>query len=224
MKITAMIDRNAFSLDAGDTLAFAAKKFAEKKIGAAPVVQQGMLMGVFTTSDLASALMKRGLIGPAKEAADPSKAGSLTVGRHLGQRAFWLAEDAEFLDAVSVLARHNAELIPVVEGKGKMVGVLWAEDVRKGMAEIFAAPAKAGGKQDTGAAETASALESGSRTPVDQILRLVEKKGSATASELARQFSLPVSEVEEYAVSLEKHGLLKIEYDLFGKMKLRRKE
>ncbi|HQT44354.1 MAG TPA: hypothetical protein PLO51_00085, partial [Candidatus Micrarchaeota archaeon] len=59
-------------------------------------------------------------------------------------------------------------------------------------------------------------------TAIDSILQFVQKNGSAKAIELAREFKIPVEEVEEYAESLEKHGLLKIEYSLFGQMTLKK--
>lgn len=223
MKITDMVDRSFFSLDTGDTLAFAAKKFAEKKISEAPVLQQGRLVGVLSTSDIASALISKGLMGRAR-AADPAKAGGMTAGRHLSQRPFYLKDDADVLEAISILARHKADFIPVADGKGMMRGVLWSVDVRKKMAEMLTDVKKGGKEPAISAAEASERDGAGGRTTIDQILRFVERKGSAGASEIAKQFRLPLTEVEEYAVSLEKHGLLQLDYDLLGKMKLRKKE
>ena len=224
MKISAMMDKEFFSLDAADTLGYAAKKFAEKKLSEAPVISQGRLAGMLTTSRIAEALVKTRLVGKPREA-DAVKAGGMSVGKHMFRGAIFLHEDAELVEAISMLSNYNIGSIPVVDKKGAVVGVLWADDLQKAMADMLSGKGSAkGATAQVSASETMESDSGGGKTAVDQILRYVEKKGSATSSELARLFSLPLSEVEEYAISLEKHGLLMLEYDILGKMKLRKKE
>ncbi|MCX6772945.1 MAG: CBS domain-containing protein [Candidatus Micrarchaeota archaeon] len=239
MKISDIIDRTPVIIEAGDTLSSAAKRMAEKKISCAPVVSMGKLLGLITTSDLAAALVKESVIGRPKQA-DTAKARTLPAGKHLSQKAFWLLEDASVFDAIVLLVHHQTDMIPIADKKGKFTGIVWAEDVRKEIAAMLIDSQKGAneGKETKGAKGAAAASASASspapgtgaqdqnegRTAIDKILRYVDKKGSANASEIAKQFSLPISEVEEYAMSLEKHGLLTLDYDILGKMKLRKKD
>ena len=252
MRISDIIDRNVLTIEGGDTLSSAAKRMLEKKVSCAPVVSMGKLMGLLTTSDLAAALVKESVLGRPKQA-DTVKARIMPAGKHLSQKAFWLPEDASAFDAIALLVHHQTEMIPIADKKGKFIGVVWTEDVRKEIASMLMESQKAattvqsagaGGKPATSGATTApgkrGAAASGSpamaasgaaepdqnegRTAIDKILRYVDKKGSAGAIEVARQFSLPLSEVEEYAISLEKHGLLVLDYDILGKMKLKKKD
>ena len=228
MRITPLVEKSFFSLDALDTLSYAAKKMAERNLSDVPVLQQGRLAGILTTSDIASALVKRSIMGRPQEA-DSVKVGGMPIGRHMARKIVCLKEDAELLDAMQLFSAYNIGCIPVVDRKGKAVGAVFAEDVRKKMAEMLSDADEKGvkklGKSAAARAEAAGPIERQDKgnTAIDQILKYVERKGAANSSEIARQFSLPVSEVEEYAVSLEKHALLEIEYNIFGRMKLKRK-
>lgn len=312
MKISSLIDRQFFYLDATDTVSYAAKKFAEKNFTSAPVLKGEKLVGVFSIYDAAAALSRGG--GKRGKKAGPEKAGAALVGKCMKQKAFYIPEDAIMDDAVLALARHRSSCIPVADRKGRLSGVLWAKDVRNYMAgvqpggmdgsggakEDAAQPSAASEAQEeraasqmpaeqqdanaeeaqapaeTPAAQEAAAVQAGKQkaqggrktiaemlgfgkkkepiakagqgqkkaapqeskpaapelatadsrgnTAIDQVLRFVEKKGIVSSSDVAREFKLPVSEIEQYAVSLEKHGILQIEYTMLGKMKLKKKE
>jgi hypothetical protein len=64
----------------------------------------------------------------------------------------------------------------------------------------------------------------GNGTALDMVLHYVQVKGVATAEEVAARFKIPEPEIEEFAISLEKHGLLKVEFNFMGKMTLKKVE
>src|SRR3989344_4796065 len=145
MKISPLIDRDFFYLDAGDTVSYAAGKFAEKNFTSAPVLKKGRLLGVFTIYDVAAALAKAGKAGGKRKKAGTGAAGGMRVGEFLVQKAFYVPEDAEMDDAISIMADQRSSCIPVADKKGMLTGVLWAKDVRNAMAGMLSGK---GGKDD----------------------------------------------------------------------------
>ena len=59
-------------------------------------------------------------------------------------------------------------------------------------------------------------------TAIDQLVNFVRQSGAVSAAEAAKRCNLTVGEVEAYSLSLEKNGILKIEYDMLGNMKLQK--
>ncbi len=221
MKIIDLAKRKFLCFESDDTVSYAAKMLAEKNLREAPVLRQGKFIGMFTTSDIAAALVKKGMLGRAG-LADLSKVKNELVYKHMSQRPIWLDPQADVLGAFAFLVHNSAGSIAVVDRKKgrRLVGVVLASDIRKEMAKLLA-----GGKEGGRAvAKELAASDFGGKTAIDQILRYVEKKSPTDAGEVAKQFKLSVKEVEEYADSLSKHGLLKVEYNIIGKMKLKKME
>ncbi|VVC00888.1 Inosine-5'-monophosphate dehydrogenase [uncultured archaeon] len=220
MKVSELMRKNFLCLDADDTLLEAAKKMAGRKLDEAPVVRQGKFIGTISSSDIAAALVRTNIMGGVVPA-DAGKISHELVFKHLSHRPYWLDESADLLTAIAFIIHRNHDIIPVLDKKKKLTGVVLTSDLQEEMAKLLAAggkmpyPEARGKKEEEQPAET---VRGG--TELDRILAYVEKKGSVSADDLARAFKLPVAEVEEYAASLEKHGLLKIDFNLIGKMKL----
>jgi hypothetical protein len=53
-------------------------------------------------------------------------------------------------------------------------------------------------------------------TSIDKLLDMVQKKGRISLSYAAHKLNYPRSEVEEWAKALSEHGLMKVDYTLFG--------
>ncbi|MCX8175141.1 MAG: CBS domain-containing protein [Candidatus Micrarchaeota archaeon] len=217
MGISRIVRRDFPTLSPQDTLLEAARKLQKCKVNELPVVERGKLAGVFSISDLAAALVKESILGKTAPA-DVSRARSGLVGQHMSRAPRWLWEDADVASAMAFFIHHHGDCIPVLDRKGKVVGAVLADDVRGQMVAILAGEKRVKKGGAAGEAPAAGA------TPIDQLLHYIQARGSATAEEVAKQFRLPLEEVEEYALSLEKHGLLRLEYSILGKMKIMKKE
>jgi len=215
-KISEIMKKDCLVLDADDTIAYAAKAMSDRKFAEAPVIRQKRYAGMILMSSIASLLVRRSLLGhPIKN--DLKKVRNRPVSAYAVRTWTWLGKDADILNAILLLARRDMEIIPVVDGGMRMVGVVHACDVRKEMAKMLlenGKPVRAQ-KKDEGDEN------SGGRTAIDNIVNYVQKKGSASAEEVAQGCGLTIQEVEEYANSLEKRGLLRLEYSILGKMKLK---
>ncbi len=220
MKISEIMKKDFLCFDYGDTLSFAAKKLVEAKLSEAPVVRQRKFVGMFLTSDLVAALVKTSIFGKASTA-DTNKVKNDVVGRHFRSTRTWLAPDADMVSAFLLLVHRNVDIIPVLDKEKKIIGVVDVADVRREIAKMLSA----GGRIPVRTPENLQELEMlGGKTAIDHIVHYVQEKGVAGAEEVAKKCGLTVDEVEEYANSLEKNGLLKLEYTVFGKLKLHRPE
>ena len=217
MKISSMIKKNFFSLKYDDTLSFAAKKLVEKGIPDAIVLKNGKFAGIFATSDLASAIFKSTIFARPKEA-DAKKVKDEIVGKHLMGKNIWLHSDADIFSAFMQLLHNDICVIPVLDSKKSVLGVLDVSDLRQEMVRLL----KAGDLAPAVGVPVENAREKSDTgtTTIDKVFYFVQNKGVATADEVAKNCNLSVPEVESYANSLEKHGLVKIEYNLFGKLKI----
>lgn len=61
------------------------------------------------------------------------------------------------------------------------------------------------------------------KTDYDRILEVIETRGTVVASALQKELNIPKKSFEEYYTVLAKNGAIKIEYPIFGKMKLVKK-
>ena len=218
MKISDMMKEKFLVLDANDTLSFAAKKLASAGCSDAPVTKGGKFIGIFLTSDLAAALVKKGIFS-SPSSADARRVRSEPVSKHIKNTRAWLHPATDLLSAFMFLTHYNAGAIPVVDRKNRVVGVVLASDLRDEMAKMLSA----GGELPSRTPEKLREIEAaGGKTAIDHILHLVQQKGEASTAEVAKACELDISEVEEYALSLEKNRLLALDYDIFGKMKLKK--
>lgn len=221
MKISEILRKKYLSFDANDNFYHSAMKLLNKKQREAPVTRAGKLVGVFSVSDIAGSLVHKDLIGKVVRE-DLKKARQETVRKHMTKKTLYLAEDADLVSAFLFITHKNPDSIPVVDKKGNLAGVVLAADLKREMLKTLAEGAKIEGEKAAVADVVKPEEDAPAQTAIDGILFYVQKNGSADAIELAKKFKIPVEEVEEYAESLEKHGLLKVEYSLLGKMTLKK--
>lgn len=223
MNISDIIKKDFLVFDSQERLANAAKKLAQAGVSEAPVVQKRRFIGMFSTSDIARVLVKESVFGKPAEADFRLKRND-PLFKHIRHFSATLSPESDVISAYLVLLHKNVDVIPVL-GKNKSVaGVVLASDLRKKMAQMLSEGGKIPLRELADDEPEKLAAEGKGRTSLDIIFHFVQKKGAATAEEVSEKFGFPVHELEEYALCLEKHGLLRVEYDFFGKMKLKRME
>ncbi|MCX8195283.1 MAG: CBS domain-containing protein [Candidatus Micrarchaeota archaeon] len=215
MKVSEIMKKKFLVLEADETVASALKKLVESGQSAAPVVRQRKFVGMLLTSDIAALFVKVGIFGVS--AADPQTMSCDVVSKHIRNKKTWLYEEADLISAFGLLVHQNVEVIPVIDKNKQVVGIVDVADLRKEMSKVLS-----GGKDmPVRTPEKTEELEmSGGKTAIDSIVHYVQQKKAASAEEVAKSCGLTLQEVEEYAASLEKNGLLRTEYNIFGKMKL----
>ncbi|MFA6213980.1 MAG: CBS domain-containing protein [Candidatus Micrarchaeia archaeon] len=221
MRISEIMRKDFLCIEPDDTLAAAAKKLAARGLSEAPVMGEGKFQGMLCTSDLAAALVRHDLLNSRLREDDAPKAGGEAVKKHIRSTRAWLAPEADILSALLLLVHHNTETLPVLNKAGRVVGVVRGDDLRREMLKMFAGSKKAQEAAKKAPARGAEASVKGT-TAIDQLVQFVRQSGTVSAPEAAKRCNLTVEEVESYALSLEKNGLLKIDYDMLGNMKLQK--
>jgi len=223
MRISDIMRKEFLCIEPDDTLAAAAKKLVEKGLSDAPVMGEGKFRGMLCTSDLAAALVRHELLNIKPIQADAPKAGSEPVMKHIKSTRAWLAPEADILSAFLLLVHHNIETLPVLNKTGRVIGVVRGEDLRREMSRMLSSGrSKKQEKEGKIAVRKKEASIKGT-TAIDQLVHFVRQAGVVGAPEAAKRCNLTVDEVESYALSLEKNGILKIDYDVLGNMKLQKK-
>ncbi len=125
----------------GDDLGEAAARMALKRIDCLPVVDGDALVGIVTTTDV---LAERGrLFFKSGKLAVPSVATLMrTRVKHIG-------EDEDLLDAIALMVERDVRHLPVVDGDGRVVGMLSDRDVRAAVGDPIEA-LRGGGEGPSG--------------------------------------------------------------------------
>jgi CBS domain-containing protein len=180
-------------------------------ISEVPVLQGGKFIGVVSLLEVAGSMVNGGLFqGPSLK--DIRKVQNQKVIRHI-RKEKGLKPETDMASVLAYIRKNSAEIVPMVDAQMRLVGVIYASDVRKEVSRILSE-----GSEDPNM--LSSLLQGPGRiegqTPIDQLVHLVEKRGSIRVSEAAKICGLSNSEIQDYAKSLEKSNLIRIEYGLLG--------
>lgn len=102
----------------GDTLQSAARLMDELNVGVLPVVDGGALLGVLTDRDI--------VVRSTSAGQDP---GSATVADAMTTDARTLSGNASVDEAVEMMEEHQLRRVPVVDGSGRLVGIVSLGDL-----------------------------------------------------------------------------------------------
>jgi CBS domain-containing protein len=109
---------NPCTIDADQTVAYAAKMMRDEDVGIAPLVEGERLVGTLTDRDIAVRVVAEGKDPQALKARDVASTSLITV-----------APEQDLDEALRLMADHQVRRLPVVEGDGRVVGVLAQADV-----------------------------------------------------------------------------------------------
>lgn len=104
-----------------DELTAAEAKMAKRHLGCLPVVEGGDLVGIVTTSDLLARLVR----GP-----DTVEGRGPPVAEVMTRDLLTAHADDRLLDAVAKMSQHHVRHLPVVDGDGRLLGILGDRDAR----------------------------------------------------------------------------------------------
>ncbi|MBS0479514.1 MAG: CBS domain-containing protein [Proteobacteria bacterium] len=116
---------------AGQSVGDAVKLLAERRIGAAPVMQDGAVVGIFSERDVIHCLAAHGSAGLERKVREAMTAPAIAVGR-----------DQAALGALTLMTRRRIRHLPVVED-GALVGLVSIGDLVKYRIDKIEADAEA---------------------------------------------------------------------------------
>ncbi len=109
---------NPCTIDADQTVAYAAKMMRDEDVGIAPVVEGERLVGTLTDRDIAVRVVAEGKDPQMIKARDVASTSLITV-----------APGQDLDEALRLMADHQVRRLPGVEADGRVVGVLAQADV-----------------------------------------------------------------------------------------------
>jgi CBS domain-containing protein len=111
---------NPCTIDAGKSVAYAAKMMRDENVGLAPIVEGDKLVGTVTDRDIAIRVVAEGK--------DPEQ----TTVREVASTSLITIDPAQELDeALRLMSKHQVRRLPVVEEDGRLVGVVAQADVAR---------------------------------------------------------------------------------------------
>src|SRR5919205_187096 len=111
---------NPCSIDATQTVAYAARMMRDEDVGVAPIVEGDKLVGVLTDRDVAVRVVAEGR--------DPE---STTVAEVASKDVVTIDPQQDLDEALRLMAKHQVRRLPVVEEDGRLVGVVAQADIAR---------------------------------------------------------------------------------------------
>ena len=108
------------SIDATQTVAYAARMMRDEDVGVAPIVEGDKLVAVLTDRDIAIRVVAEGR--------DPE---STKVTEVASKDIVTIDPQQDLDEALRLMAKHQVRRLPVVEEDGRLVGVLAQADVAR---------------------------------------------------------------------------------------------
>jgi CBS domain-containing protein len=108
------------TIDAGKSVAYAAKMMRDEDVGLAPIVEGDKLIGMLTDRDIAIRVVAEGR--------NPDQ---VTVGEVASQQVVTIDPQQDLAEALRIMAKHQVRRLPVVEEDGRLVGVVAQADIAR---------------------------------------------------------------------------------------------
>lgn len=119
MRVRQIMTPTVDSIDASDTISYAARRMAEDDIGAFPVLSYGKLVGMVTDRDIAVR---------AVGAAVPTEA---PVRRIMTEDVATCSPDDDVESVLALMSREQVRRMPVCDSEQQVVGILAVTDAAK---------------------------------------------------------------------------------------------
>jgi CBS domain-containing protein len=174
----------------GDRVGDAALRMSELVIDALPVTDEGLLVGIVTTTDILANEARRHVFEPVRRSRG-------TVGDHMTRDPVTVLVDDHLADALDLMIEHRIRHLPVVDREGALVGMLSDRDLRMQLGAAVLLPREQRSRRMIGD-DIASAM-----TPAPVTVEQTEPLAAAIALLVdARIGALPVVDEDDRLVGV----------------------
>ncbi len=138
MKISEVMTRDVLAVSPETPLKEVAQTLSEKRISGVPVVEgDGRVTGVLAESDIVrqeqGAERERGLLARVVEG-PPLRLEARTAGEAMNAPALTGAPEHEVAEAARLMTEHGVNRLPVVDGEGRLAGIVTRADLVRAFA------------------------------------------------------------------------------------------
>lgn len=149
MKVSDVMVKKVITLEPEQTLEEAAKVLSQENIGGAPVVKEGKVVGILSERDLLSTKttprppryleLLGGIIyleNVREFERQLAKAVATRVEEIMTADVVTIGPDSTLTQAAQMIMDHRVNRLPVVDGEGKLVGIVTRNDVLQGLMKV----------------------------------------------------------------------------------------
>jgi CBS domain-containing protein len=208
-----IMTKNPIAVNTNDTLSYVMRLFADKKISGVPVLQDENLVGVVSESDIIKTIGRKELLK--QKAFGLKKLTEVKVGEVMHRNPVFVHEYTKLSDATDLMNKYDITRLVVLDDKRKIVGIVTRSDIIRGVAKELLYKILRKKEEER--------VKLKIDTDIDEVLKIVERKGSIDIDDIKKRLLLPEDKIEEWGKILESHGLLELFYPAVGKPKLRKK-
>jgi CBS domain-containing protein len=200
-------------LQRDDRLKYILRMFAKKRITSAPVLDEGDFIGIVDINMIVRfCTPKRYFFIWKKDARVSLRQLEKVMAAKLAKKPKFVLSPDQMLSDVLAKISSEADCIPVLDKKKKLVGIVRNEDLVKLFLRRFA----------KGVSEPICGEEKGVGTEIDRVLEVVMKHEWIPARKVARKLGLSEKTVERMGEVLKDHDLIKMRYTFLGGAELGR--
>lgn len=117
MKVRDIMTASVDSIEAADTIAYAARRMAEDDVGCLPVLDSGQLVGIVTDRDIAV------------RAVAASIGADTPVRRIMSERVATCSPGDDIATALALMSREQVRRMPVCNERGEVIGIVAIADL-----------------------------------------------------------------------------------------------
>jgi CBS domain-containing protein len=117
MKVRDIMTASVDSIEAADTIAYAARRMAEDDVGCLPVLDGGQLVGIVTDRDIAV------------RAVAASIGADTPVRRIMSERVATCSPGDDIATALALMSREQVRRMPVCNERGEVIGIVAIADL-----------------------------------------------------------------------------------------------
>ena len=118
--INDLMTANPCAIEADKPVAYAAKMMQQERVGLAPIVDGGRLVGTLTDRDIVTRVVAQGK--------NPQ---SVTVREVASTAPVTISPQQDLDQALQLMASHQVRRLPVVEEDGRLVGIVAQADIAR---------------------------------------------------------------------------------------------
>ncbi len=207
-----VMSTNVRTVRPDDTLNYVVRLFADKKISGAPVIKGSNLVGIIGESDIVKFVGSKELLSTGSSGL--KFLSEIKVEEVMHKNPVFVYEYTKLSEAADVMNKFDITRLPVLNERRDLVGIITRSDMMRGISKelLF----KLLEKHEV---ERVLKVE----TDIDEILQVVERKGSIGMAEMKKKLMLPEDKIEEWGKILERHDLIELFYPPIGKPEFRKK-
>lgn len=215
MKVKDIMVKDVVAINPDDTFYDIVDLFAEKKISGAPVVDGRKVVGMVSESDIMEFVDDKSVISLIeKEDKSLKDKASLKARKFMSTKVISVFPDDDLSKVTKLIDDKDINRVPVVDKKGKLVGIITRADVVSVVSEYLSDhPAMRKMELETPDEVTL-------QTNIDKLLTLVKSKKSISLDAAAKEFNVDKERIEKWAGILEDYKLVKLKYPPFGDPKI----